>query len=72
MQEINNEEFNKRRKMLGEVRYIQKLIEIDIEELNELTLQEKELKITNYDVKEVKSSVSNTNTQIEKIHILSI
>ena len=41
MQEINNEEFNKRRKMLGEVRYIQKLIEIDIEELNELTLQEK-------------------------------
>lgn len=68
MQEINNEEFNKRRKMLGEVRYIQKLIEIDIEELNELTLQEKELKITNYDVKEVKSSVSNTNSQIEKIH----
>ena len=68
MQEINNEEFNKRRKMLGEVRYIQKLIEIDIEELNELTVQEKELKITNYDAKEVKSSVSNTNSQIEKIH----
>ena len=29
MQENNNEEFNKRRKMLGEVRYIQKLIELE-------------------------------------------
>lgn len=68
MQEISNEEFNKRRKLLGEVRYIQQLINIDIEELNELTLQEQELKITNYDAKEVKSSVVNSNSQIEKIH----